>query len=97
MFVLIALVAAGLAYLRGLRGPWPLLLALAAAAIVVTFAVSTTPAIEVGEAVRGQGLGSEDPYDFGPGLFIAAAGTVLLLAAGLFEARAHRAEGASRD
>ena len=89
LFLLIALVAVGLAYLRGLRGAWPLLLALAAAAIVVTFAVSTTPVVELTDAAGNQGSSTFDAYDFGPGLFIAAAGTLLLLIAGLVEARGH--------
>jgi hypothetical protein len=90
LFVLIALVAVGLAYLRGLRGPWPLLLALTAAAVVVTYAVSTTPAAELADAAGEQNTsGSFDGHDFGPGIFIAAGGAALLLAMGLVEARAH--------
>ena len=74
VFVFVALVIVGLVSRRRLRGPWPLLLGLAATAVVVTFAVSTHARHRVQRRGAGPRLPTPayDPYDFGPGLFIAA-------------------------
>lgn len=86
VLVFVAFVAFGLVVLRRIDGPWLLLLSAGALAVVVTFMFSTVPITEIYKQVY-RSSGYTYDADKGIGIWIAAAGAILLLIAGGIQAQ----------
>ncbi|MGH2956594.1 MAG: hypothetical protein ACRDL6_06330 [Solirubrobacterales bacterium] len=98
VLLFIAFVVLGLVALRRIEGPWLLLLAAGALAVVITFVLSSVPITQVSKQVYSSSGYSYDAAK-GTGIWIAAAGTSLLLIGGVIQARAwisRRQPGARR-
>lgn len=87
LLLFVALAAIGLVASRNTAGPWLLVLAGIALAVVLSFLFSSVPMTEVYKEVY-----SSPGYTYsaakGTGIWIAAAGTAVLLFAGVIQARA---------
>jgi hypothetical protein len=86
VLLFIALIAIGLVALRSIEGPWLLVLAVGALAVVVPFLFSSVPMTEVYKQVY-SGSGYTYEAAKGTGVWIASAGTLVLLLAGVIQAR----------
>ena len=86
ILLFIGLVVIGLVALRRIEGPWLLVMSVGALAVVLSFVFSGVPMTEVYEQVYGESGFSYDAAK-GVGMWIASAGTVVLLLAGVIQAR----------
>jgi hypothetical protein len=84
ILLFIALIAIGLVVFRSIEGPWLLILGVGAFSVVLPFMFSGVPMTEVYEDVYSDAGFSYDAAQ-GTGVWIAGAGTIVLLIAGVMQ------------